>query len=106
MGWCYYLINENKKVAVELPREFDEEDFYNSEEFLDFYNELVIYLNDTDLEDLSLDVIKYILSKFYLSDSLTIMAMELVHYGFNKLLVEDEFMKLSDKNDYIILRKY
>ncbi len=84
MGYCFYLINQEKKLAIEINRhfcKFDDDEFNKFSEFIEYFNEE---------NDLKIDIINYFKDKigyFQLND---IILNLLKPYGFNKLIHENE----------------
>lgn len=106
MGYSYYLINENKQVAIEIPRRYYEDLFYESEEIKNKFDELMDYLMETPKEEWSLDVIKYLTKYILMIDSLTVMVAMLKEYGFDKLIYEEDFLKKNKNNKYTLISLY
>ena len=87
MGFCYYLLNTEKKIALEVSRNIDELDSDNYE----VYEMLIEYFNEGDIK---LDVVEYLVKKCYGIDY-DVMSLVYVmkQYNFSELVNEDKLPK-------------
>ena len=102
MGWIEYLINKEKKLAIEISRNIGDLDM---DEY-DAIEELFYYISET--EEIKLDALNYIISKSgYNSYSEIALIYFMNSYGFTERIHENELP--DDYEDFwsdLVKRKY
>ncbi len=101
MGFSYYLLNKEKKVAVEVSRHTDIEYLKGvSYDDITANEELYTAIYELDLAK-SLDIIEYIVYRYeYLDNEAFMLYMLIKNYGFREIIHEDNL-----SNDYLKLTK-
>lgn len=98
MGFVNYLINEEKKIAIEISRYVDDNTV--NLEYYDEIEELITYIN-RNIDELNIDILKYLLDKCCYCDYDKMFVIYMMsRYKFNKIIHEDKLPK-----DYVVIGK-